>query len=298
MKTILTTMCAAALISAAATLPSTAQTPATPDPDFHIYLCLGQSNMEGSAPIEAVDTTDVPTRFKVMAAADYTSPRRVTGQWYTAVPPLTRQNTGLTLMDYFGRTMIDNLPADVRVGVVPVAVGGCRIENLDKDFDPATLADAADWFKNIMSAYDNIPYQRLVTCAREAMRHGVIKGILLHQGESNNGEQDWPAKVNKVYTDLLADLSLDPASVPLIAGQVVTTEMGGCCGGMNPIIDSLPATIPTAHVVSAAGLPQQGDALHFTSRSYRELGCRYAVAMLATMGIDNPVVNCPPRVEE
>ncbi len=27
------------------------------DPDFHIYLCFGQSNMEGSARLEPQDTT-------------------------------------------------------------------------------------------------------------------------------------------------------------------------------------------------------------------------------------------------
>jgi para-nitrobenzyl esterase len=27
------------------------------DPDFHIYLCFGQSNMEGAARIEPQDTT-------------------------------------------------------------------------------------------------------------------------------------------------------------------------------------------------------------------------------------------------
>lgn len=260
------------------------------DPNFHIYICLGQSNMEGNASIEPIDRKNVPERFRMMAAVDFTDSGRKQGEWYTATPPLVRQNTGLTPMDYFGRTMVDNLPEEVRVGVVCVAIGGCKIEHLDKDFDASTLANEADWFKSFMLNYDNAPYQRLLQCARKAQEAGVIKGVLLHQGESNTGDQQWCVKVKKIYDDLLSDLGMELGSVPLLAGEVVTTEQGGVCGGMNAIINRLPKTLPTAHVVSAGNLPQKGDGLHFTAHGYRVLGCRYAVEMLATMGITNPDV--------
>ncbi len=263
----------------------------TPDPNFHIYLCIGQSNMEGNAPVEPVDRIDVPERFKVMATADFTGPVRKIGEWYTATPPLVRQGTGLTPMDYFGRTMVANLPENVTVGVIPVAIGGCKIEHLDKDFDPATLEGEADWFKGYMREYDNAPYARLMACAKIAQKQGVIKGILLHQGESNNGDNAWPSKVKKIYEDILADLGMSELSVPLLAGEVVTTDEGGACGGMNPIINRLPSTLPVARVVTAANLPQKGDRLHFTAHGYRVLGCRYATEMLATMGITDPKVD-------
>lgn len=263
----------------------------SPDPNFHIYLCLGQSNMEGATKAEPIDSLNIPERFRAMATVDFAKAGKMKGEWREAVPPLVRQENGLTLMDYFGRTMVDNLPDNVRVGVVPVAVGGCKIECLDKDYDPAELAESPDWFKNIMIQYDNKPYNRLVECARLAQKDGVIKGILLHQGESNNGDPQWPAKVNKIYDDLLADLGMEPGSIPLLAGEVVATEMGGCCGGMNAIINTLPETLPQAHVVSSADLPQVGDALHFTAEGYRELGIRYATTMLQTLGIDNPKTN-------
>lgn len=260
------------------------------DPNFHIYICLGQSNMEGNAFIEPVDRENVPERFQMMAAVDFNNPQRKQGEWYTAVPPLVREYTGLTPMDYFGRTMVDNLPEDVKVGVVCVAIGGCKIEHLDKDFDPATLVKEADWFKNFMKAYDNAPYARLVDCAKKAQEAGVIKGILLHQGCSNNGDPEWCNKVHKIYDDLLSDLEIEPNSIPLLAGEVVRSEMGGVCGGMNSIISTLPENLPVAHVISAANLPQKGDGLHFTAHGYRVLGCRYATEMLATMGINDPKV--------
>ncbi len=270
-------------------LASTMSMQAT-DPNFHIYLCLGQSNMEGNAQVEPMDRQNVPERFQMMACVDFQNPERKQGEWYVAIPPLVREYTGLTPMDYFGRTMIDNLPENVKVGVVPVAIGGCKIEHLDKNYDPATLASEADWFRNFMKAYDNVPYARLLECAKKAQEDGVIKGILLHQGESNTGDPQWWTKVRKVYDDLLSDLSLEPNSIPLLAGEVVTSEMGGVCGSMNSIISNVPEDFKMAHYVSAADLPQKGDGLHFTAHAYRLLGCRYATEMLRTMGITDPVV--------
>ncbi|MCM1452121.1 MAG: sialate O-acetylesterase [Clostridium sp.] len=263
---------------------------AAPDPNFHIYICLGQSNMEGAGNIEPIDRADVPERFKMMAAVDFSAPARQKYSWYVATPPLVRQSTGLCPADWFGRTMVDNLPQDVKVGVICVAVGGCKIEHLDKNYDDAELASQPDWFKAFMAAYGNHPYQVIVDCAKKAQEQGVIKGILLHQGESNNCDQTWPAKVNKVYTDLLSDLGLSANDVPLIVGELVQTSQGGACGAHNPIINSLPQTIPTAHVVSSGNLEQKGDGLHFTSHAYRVLGGRYAAAMLKTMGISDPVI--------
>lgn len=264
---------------------------AAQDPNFHIYLCIGQSNMEGNAAIEPIDRKDVPSRFKVMATVNFTNPARAMGEWSVAVPPLVRQSTGLTPMDYFGRTMVANLPESISVGVIPVAIGGCAIRHLDKDFDASTLAGEAEWFQAYMREYDNAPYRRLIECARKAGTQGVIKGILLHQGESDNGNKDWPVMVKKIYEDILADLNLKASDVPLLAGEVVTSAQGGYCGGMNAIINTLPGVIPTARVVSAANLAQKGDGLHFTPHAYRVLGCRYATAMLEHYGITDPKVD-------
>lgn len=64
--------------------------------------------------------------------------------------------------------------------------------------------------------------------ARIAQQSGVIKGILLHQGESNNGETAWPQKVKTVYERLLNDLNLKAADVPLFVGETVSSAEGGC----------------------------------------------------------------------
>lgn len=253
------------------------------DPDFHIYLCLGQSNMEGHARPEEVDTRDVNERFRVMAAVDCPALNREKGHWYTAVPPLTRCHTGITPADYFGRTLVEYLPETIRVGVINVSVGGCRIELFDKENYETYVAESPDWLKNMVNEYDGNPYARLVETARTAQRDGVIKGILLHQGESNTGDPEWPQKVKKVYESLLRDLGLSSESVPLLAGEVVHADQQGVCASMNDIIATLPETIPTAHVISSAGCEAGEDHLHFTAAGYRELGRRYAVRMLSLL---------------
>ena len=45
-----------------------AQSASKPDPNFYVYLCFGQSNMEGNARIEIQDLHGVDNRYLMMAA--------------------------------------------------------------------------------------------------------------------------------------------------------------------------------------------------------------------------------------
>ena len=263
-----------------ASLPSFSQ-----DPNFYIFLAFGQSNMEGAAKFEAQDTTEVDQRFQVLEAVNCPDLNRTKGNWYTAVPPLTRCKTGLGPVDYFGRTLVENLPANVKIGVINVAIGGCKIELFDKDNYQTYTATAPDWMKGMLAEYEGNPYARLVEMAKIAQKSGVIKGILMHQGESNTGDKTWPTKVKGVYENLLTDLNLKAQAVPLLAGEVVNADQGGVCATMNPIIATLPETIPTAHVISSAGCPDEPDNLHFSAEGYRMLGKRYGERMLSLLGI-------------
>ena len=162
-----------------------------PDPNFHVYLAFGQSNMEGYGQIEPQDTANVPERFKMMAAVDFPSKGRKKGNWYTAVPPLCKENNGLSPCDYFGRELVENLP-DVTVGIINVAVGGCSIDMFDEDKVDNYVNTGPDWLKNAAKVYGNHPYKVLVEMGKLAQKDGVIKGILLHQGENNAGDKNWP----------------------------------------------------------------------------------------------------------
>ena len=221
-----------------------------------------------------------------MEAVNCSNLGRTKGKWYTAVPPLTRCWSGLSPVDYFGRTMIANLPTNVKVGVINVSVGGCKIELFDKvNYTTYVSSITETWLKNIIAEYNGNPYARLVEMAKLAQKDGVIKGILLHQGESNTGDSQWPTKVKGVYNNLITDLGLDATKVPLLAGEVVHADQGGICASMNTIIAKLPQTLPNSYIISSSKCTDQADNLHFNSAGYRELGKRYANKMLSLMGI-------------
>ena len=268
------------MVAALTVLTATAQ-----DKNFHIFLCFGQSNMEGNARIEPQDSVGVSDYFLNLSAVNFSDKSRKMGKWYKALPPLCRENTGLTPVDYFGRTLLENLPEGHKVGIVHVAIGGISIDGFLPDRIDEYAKTAPEWMKPMLAAYDGHPYDRLVAMGKIAKKKGVISGILMHQGETNTGDPKWPNDVKTVYENLLRDLKLKAEDVPLLVGEVVAADRGGTCAAHNAVIDTIGRVIPTAHVIPADGCPQNFDFLHFTAAGYRELGRRYAAEMLKIWGI-------------
>jgi hypothetical protein len=265
------------------------------DPKFFIYLCFGQSNMEAGARPEAQDQGTLDPRFKMLAAVDNPRLNRTMGQWYTATPPINRPENNMGPVDWFGRNMVENLPQEYRVGVINVSVAGAKIELWGKETYKNYLEnEAADWMKNICKAYDGNPYQRLVNMAKIAQKDGVIKGILLHQGESNSTDNEWPNKVNAIYNDLCKDLNLKPEDTPLLAGELKSKEEKGVCYAFNTdILPNLPKVLPNAHIISSKGVKGSGDQFHFVTAGMREFGKRYAQQMLKIQGFEFKEVQSP-----
>jgi len=256
---------------------------AAQDKNFYIFLCFGQSNMESGGKMEEMDRT-VDKRFQIMADAD--SPQRgwTKGNWYDALPPLAAKGNGICLVDYFGRTMVAGLPERNRVGVIKVSVPGAKIEMFERDTFAKYAATAEMWMQNHIKRYDGNPYQYLVDLSKLAQKDGVIKGILLHQGESNPGDKEWPNKVKGIYENLLKDLALNAEEVPLLAGETVNADQDGRCAGFNKILAELPRTLPNSHVISSAGCTSNPDRMHFNAAGSREFGKRYGEKMLALLG--------------
>ena len=268
---------------------------ADPDPNFHIYICWGQSNMEGNAPVPESEQKNVDERFQLLYSAnDCGRGDRKKGQWYTAIPPLARcfhgsqmngQSMGFGPIDYFGRTMVENLDPAIRVGVIVVGVGGADIQLFEKNNYQSYLNSAADWLQNYAKEYGSNPYGRIIEMGKIAKEVGVIKGILVHQGETNSGQSNWPNRLKGVYENMLNDLGLKASEVPLLVGEVRYT---GPCSGHNNVIRNVPNVISTAHVISAQDCEAAGDQYHFSVNGYKLLGKRYAEKMLELLG-DNPV---------
>jgi hypothetical protein len=236
--------------------------------NFHVFLLIGQSNMEGQAQPQAEDrTTD--ERVKVLAYNDCPNLSRTYNEWYTAAPPLHSCYAGVGPGDYFGKALAAAYP-EATIGLVPCAISGVDIDFFRKGVTSARRSE----FPIPPDNHWGGAYEWVIERARIAQETGVIKGILFHQGESDTGQAVWVDKVKGMVTDLRADLGL--GEVPFVAGELL---YGGCCASHNPIINQLPGQVANAFVVSAMGLAGADEA-HFDLAGQRELGARYAQTML------------------
>ena len=261
------------------------------DPNFYIYICFGQSNMEGNAQPESIDKTGIDKRFRLLATCNFSSPSRTMGKWYVATPPLVSPAGGLGPTDYFGRMMCENLPEEIRIGVIPVAMGGSPIEMFDKDkYKQKMQQNPNEWWAILAkNNYGSNPYGRIIEMAKKAQEVGVIKGILLHQGCSNNGDPNWPNMVKKIYEDMLKDLGLGTDSVPLFVGETLRQDQGGSCYGHNTQVARMPSVVKNSAVISSEGCPGNGqDPWHFNALGYRIMGSRYAAEGLYKLGVEYP----------
>ena len=257
---------------------------AAPDPNFHIYLAFGQSNMEGQGDIGNQDK-NVDERFQVLWAANNGScSGKSKGKWATAVPPLAHcQGAKLGPTDYFGRTMVEKTDSKIKVGVIVVAVAGCSIQLFDKDGYANYARSQQSWMTQRINEYGGNPYGRLIEMAKKAQEDGVIKGIIFHQGETDAGDGQWPSKVKKVYDNIIKDLGLGN-DVPFLAGEVLRS---GSSKGANNNIAKLPQQSKNFYVISSEGFNQalgDGQNVHFTSQEYRDFGKRYAEKMIEVLG--------------
>jgi hypothetical protein len=235
------------------------------EPTFHVFLLLGQSNMVGY-PSPSLQDKEEDERIQVLGYDNCSSTGRKKDEWDIASPPLHNCGQGLGPGDYFAKTLIEVLPEGDTIGLVPCAINGEKIETFMKE--------------------GGTKYDWIIERAKIAQdAGGVIDGILFHQGESNNGQQTWPDKVNTLVEDIKSDLGL--GDIPFLAGELLYS---GSCAVHNTQINRLPDVVTNAHVISAEGLVvDESDTeweLHFGHDSQVEFGKRYAATMIEVLGLD------------
>lgn len=258
------------------------------DANFWVYLAIGQENMVGKALITQRDSV-VSDNFFYLSTLNDIDGRRI-GQWRKALPPIVRANAGIGLLDSFGKTLMENTKGK-RIGIVSVAIDGCPITAFDKTEYKAYVESVKDEnVKTQIQQYGNNPYQRLVDMGKVAQKQGVIKGILLQQGETDANSVQWLGKVRKIYYDLVTDLKLDSTKVPLIVGEVGRTEYEGKYAKANETINKIHSKLQYAFVVPAANCPLSADKHHFSYEGYATLGRKFAIKTLQGMGFELPEV--------
>ena len=227
------------------------------DANFHLYLLIGQSNMAGRGKIALEDKVAVPRVLMLNKA----------NEWVSAVDPISfdKKIAGVSLGRTFGIEMAKANPK-IKIGLIPCAVGGTPIRR---------------WQEN-----GNL-YQAALKRAKIAMKAGVLKGILWHQGENDSGKET----TAKIYEQQLHAMiaawrkDLGDQNIPIVVG-----EMGRFfkTAKFKPTVDAalkaLPGKVKHTAWVTAEGLGHKGDVVHFNAAGYREFGKRYAVAMKKLLG--------------
>lgn len=241
-------------------------------PKTMIFLLLGQSNMVGQPQPQAEDMVEDP-RIQVMAYDNCGAIGRSYNEWYTASPPLHACDGGVGPGDYFAKTLLERLPAETSIGLVPFAVNGAPIEVFRKGVPRPgwTLPPDDHWPTG---------YEWIMDRATKAQEVGTISGILYHQGESDATNAEWPAQVAQLVADLRADLGIGEAA-PFIIGELLES---GCCADRNALINQFTTDIPNTWVASSSGLAGT-DTYHFDLAGQRELGRRYAEEMIVALGL-------------
>lgn len=226
---------------------------------FHLYLLVGQSNMAGRGTVDDEGRAPHP---RVLMLDKH-------GAWVPAVDPLhfDKPVAGVGLGKTFG-TLLAQADESITIGLIPCAVGGSPIDS---------------WQPGVHYApTDSHPWDDAMRRAHAALRAGVLKGILWHQGESDATAALAESYESKLH-DLIARLrkELEAPHAFFVAGQLGQFP-DAPWDEPHKIVDQahrrLPERVPHTAFVSSEGLRHKGDKVHFDTPSYRELGRRYAEA--------------------
>lgn len=196
-------------------------------------------------------------------------------QWVPAVDPLHWDKPAIVGVGpgrAFGLAIAGRDP-NARIGLVPAAVGGSPISSWEPGaVDPATRTR---------------PYDDAMARLAVAAKHGRLRAILWHQGESDATPERsvvYAAKLRALIARFRSELG-DP-NLPFVIGQLGQFSGRPWSADMRRVDSvhrAIAASVPHVAFVSAQGLRDKGDALHFDAASARALGERYAAAYLAVM---------------
>lgn len=240
-------------------------TPPADPAKFDLILLVGQSNMAGRGTLTEADRVPDP-RVYTLDRAD---------RWVNQGQPIhfDKPVAGAGIGFYFGKQLADANPG-VTVGLIPCAVGGTSV----KLWQPGQKL-----------------YEDALKRAKIAQKSGRLKAILWHQGESDSGKQEsvdaYAALLKTTLESFRKDLNAP--NVPIILGELGEFGFVNKEGTptlkpkINEIMHAVAAEIPNTTVVSAKGLTDRGDKLHFSTEALQEFGKRYFEAW-QKRGADNP----------
>jgi hypothetical protein len=240
---------------------SMSQDPAAPA-GMQLFLLAGQSNMAGRGEVADQDRTPHPRVWMFNRAM----------AWVPAVEPMhfDKPIAAVGPGRAFGLAIAEANPA-TQVGLIPAAVGG----------SPITAWEPGVLYKET-GAY---PWDDAIRRMKAAMPKGELRGILWHQGESDGNDAAAPLYEGRLRS-LIARFrgEFGNPNLPFIIGQLGRFEGKPWSAGYQQVDAAhrrVAADVPRVAFVSADGLKDKGDQLHFSADAARELGRRYAQAYLS-----------------
>lgn len=241
-----------------------------PEPEkFLLFLLAGQSNMAGRGDIAAEDL--IGNRRIVFFNEDR--------NWQVARDPLHWDRPGYNGVGpalSFARDILEELPEDVSIGLIPTAQGGTSISWWQKSYSGSNL------YYGGQKLFDHA-----VSRAMEASQNGVLTAILWNQGENDAGsaEGDNGASYRTLLHALINDFRADfsDTDLPFIAATLGPWRTNAAA--LDAVYLSLPSEVENTAVVNTrdpavvdALVNNPNDTPHYMSYSYRLLGTLYADA--------------------
>jgi len=224
---------------------------------IYAFLLIGQSNMAGRGKMDEVEPI---VNKHVLMFRDH--------KWQKAVEPIHDDKPELAGIG-LGMSFADDLQKITKktIGLIPCAVGGTSLD---------------EWKKG------GELYSKAVNTTKEALRESVLKGILWHQGEADSGTYEKASSYKDRFLSMINSMmeDLNCKDIPVIIGGLGAFLQfhNGICNYwsvINHLLEQLCSERNNFAFVSAEGLTDNGDTLHFNSESLREFGKRYARAWLS-----------------
>ena len=224
-----------------------------------VFILAGQSNMAGRGTVEAEDTVTSPRVLSINAKGELI-PAKEPIHFYE--PKMKGLDCGLS----FGKELLNYIPSDVTVLIIPTAIGGSSINQWIND----------SIFRGV----------KLLTNFREKVeigkRYGVIKAVLWHQGESDanpNGIKYRKEKLKTLFTAFRN--SVGNSSLPILMGELGSySKNKEMWMQLNEQIRLYSTSDVNTAVISTSDFKDRGDFTHFTSEGQREMGKRFAKAYI------------------
>lgn len=232
-----------------------------PDKEYDVYLLIGQSNMAGRGKLEAKDTLSYIEGVWLLDSL---------GVPVKASAPLNRYSSirkeiglqGYNLGYSFAQQIRRRTGRDILL--VVNARGGSSV---------------VEWQPGDEHRY----YEEAVRRTKQALKHGTLRGILWHQGETDVAQQtpDYIGLFTHLITSLRKDLQAE--QVPVVVGQLGQWRWNKpdrirCFN--DSIIPQLCRSVSQCRYVKSHGLERlyinnERDP-HFSRKAQKELGRRYA----------------------